>query len=465
MTDILSVIQTWGIVLRPNGKKHGGEFVGPCPFCREGDDRFHVWPFHNKWEGGGYWCRICGKSGDLIAFFMEMDGLSYGQACQAAGIESKDYGYAKPVLSKRPTPGEVFSPQAYEDPSEKWREKSGDFVERCHEALLKNRTALEKLFLDRGLTEESVRRFKIGMNASDFFRPRESWGLPKEINDKTGKPKKLWIPKGLVIPYLVDGMVMRIRIRRPKEDLKSESDPRYYFVPGSSPAIMRIGEDMRAWVIEETELDGMLIAQEAGDLVGVHALGTAASKPDKHCMDDLSAAEVILVSTDFDKAGRNASGWWLQNFRQAERWPVPEGKDPGDMFKAVDVRAWVLAGLPPAWHVGQSALPYQLRESEEKRETAPEAGADEMERDALPDSYEYPPTVMELGGMLKQYPVKIISTCGRLRIEEAPGWNNESASDRISRLVFFDSEVGEFLSLHPSEVIDGSNFFRVALNR
>lgn len=35
------------------------EAAGPCPFCREGDDRFRLW------ADGGYWCRRCGRTGWL----------------------------------------------------------------------------------------------------------------------------------------------------------------------------------------------------------------------------------------------------------------------------------------------------------------------------------------------------------------------------------------------------------------
>ena len=47
--------QQWHIQLR---KTTGEEYVGPCPFCRDGKDRFHVWA-----ERGNYWCRMCDAKG------------------------------------------------------------------------------------------------------------------------------------------------------------------------------------------------------------------------------------------------------------------------------------------------------------------------------------------------------------------------------------------------------------------
>ena len=44
----------WGIELK---SKSNREACGPCPFCKDGVDRFLVW------ADGGYWCRRCGKKG------------------------------------------------------------------------------------------------------------------------------------------------------------------------------------------------------------------------------------------------------------------------------------------------------------------------------------------------------------------------------------------------------------------
>jgi hypothetical protein len=43
-----------GLTFR-NKDRH--EATSPCPFCRDGDDRFHVF------EDGGYWCRVCDAKG------------------------------------------------------------------------------------------------------------------------------------------------------------------------------------------------------------------------------------------------------------------------------------------------------------------------------------------------------------------------------------------------------------------
>jgi DNA primase len=59
--NILSVIEN-DVKLR-KVKTTKNEWVGPCPFCNKGDDRFHVWP-----DEGRFWCRVCGQKGDILDY-------------------------------------------------------------------------------------------------------------------------------------------------------------------------------------------------------------------------------------------------------------------------------------------------------------------------------------------------------------------------------------------------------------
>jgi hypothetical protein len=159
----------------------------------------------------------------------------------------------------------------------------------------------------------------------------------------------LWLPIGWVIPYIQGDQVVRVRIRQLDG---AEFGPRYYMVPGSSSATMVIEPRhpgyRDVYVIVEAELDAILIAQEASDLVGVMALGSSSTRPDKIATEKLNRAAHILNALDADGAGEKESGkWWRENYPDAERWPVPEGKDPGEAWqKGVDIREWVMEGLP-----------------------------------------------------------------------------------------------------------------------
>lgn len=102
----------------------------------------------------------------------------------------------------------------------------------------------------------------------------------------------------------------------------------------------------QVYVVVESELDGMLLHQEVGDLVGVVALGNAQARPDQEAAAVLSQSQLILIALDSDDAGvREAWGWWTKHFPQARRWPPIEVKDPGEMWKAgVDLKDRIKAG-------------------------------------------------------------------------------------------------------------------------
>ena len=88
----------------------------------------------------------------------------------------------------------------------------------------------------------------------------------------------------------------------------------------------------KSCVIVESELDAILAAQEARDVVSCVALGTARGKPDAAAHVLFLAAPVVLVALDFDEAGAGGWPWWHGHYTNAKRWPVPSGKDVGDLM-------------------------------------------------------------------------------------------------------------------------------------
>jgi hypothetical protein len=162
-----------------------------------------------------------------------------------------------------------------------------------------------------------------------------------------GRKKRLWFPKGVIIPTFDErNRVIKIRIRRP-DPLMIFSDIRYYFLPGGCGCVTVLNPTARAHAVVESDLDAFLIIQEAGDLVGVVCLSTAQAKPDARAAQVLSKSLHILNALDFDHAGAGAWPWWKKQFPECERWPVPKGKDPGEAYKAgVNIREWIKTGLP-----------------------------------------------------------------------------------------------------------------------
>jgi hypothetical protein len=80
--------------LRPTGAR---EWHGWCPVCRDGEDRFVVWPADGSREGR-YWCRRCGTGGDVITAYRELvvPGASFFDAVRVLaaelGFRTPDWG-------------------------------------------------------------------------------------------------------------------------------------------------------------------------------------------------------------------------------------------------------------------------------------------------------------------------------------------------------------------------------------
>jgi hypothetical protein len=166
----------------------------------------------------------------------------------------------------------AFQPDCHTAPADLWQQKAEKFIFGAQASLLKNTDVLS----ERGISAAAAVTFRLGWNPGeedqDIYRARKSWGL-QEILKEDGRPKALWIPRGLVIPCLIDNVIHRVRIRRP------EGKPRYYVLPGSSMATMFIGPERRAFVIVESELDAIAVASCQG-MAGAVAMGSVSAKPD-----------------------------------------------------------------------------------------------------------------------------------------------------------------------------------------
>lgn len=443
--NVLDLVREKGIDPKRVSTHKGGEYHSPCPGCG-GENRFHVWPEQNSGEGS-YWCRPgkgCGKTGDAIQFLRDFDGLSYNEARERLGkSSSQSPQYQTPKIPKQYIPADQGPIIQNTKPPDLWIEKATKLVGWAHEKLLPN-SARMKYLRDRGIKRATVIKWKIGWNpgkdGKDLWRPRESWGLQTEL--KNNRKKRLWIPRGLIIPLIAGAgdQIHRVRIRT------LAGKPPYYILPGSVMNTMMIGPDNhRAYVVVESELDAILLDQEIGDLAGIIALGSASTKPVSDTYRALHQSAVILVSLDFDAPGAKAWKWWKDHFPQSERWPVPLGKDPGEACHAgADLAEWVRLGLPLGWRIGQLFLGRKKGETEEGRKK-PEV--------------EHGEAVKELVAILASHPVAIHITPDRIRIRETRKWARENweTSKRLSDLVFLNEQVMDFLHAHPEQVVTGGN--------
>ncbi|MDR2891617.1 MAG: DNA primase [Deltaproteobacteria bacterium] len=359
----------------------GEEWHSPCPVCGGGNDRFHVWP--NQDGGataqragvpGTFWCRKCGVTGDIIDLLKFCDGLEYQAACKELRIEMDESSRKFRPLRQPKRESASWTPKQWNTPSEKWRGQATKMALAAHEQLLANGKILAYL-AGRGLPLEAVTRYRLGyLEGEDktgtcLYRARSAFDLPDKKNaDGTKTRSSLWIPRALTIPLWNGDEAHRVRLRRRKEDLREGKDAKYILLEGSGQAPMTlppvgVSDDLATWVVVEAELDACAVHHACGGKVGVLAALTNLGKPDAGTHRRLARAKLILVALDFDTAdakgkrpGYQGWLWWKENYAVAKRWPVPQGKDPGEAFAlGVDLAEWIRQGMPESiGSLGQS---------------------------------------------------------------------------------------------------------------
>ena len=305
-----------------------------CPFHQDKAPSFVV--SQNQTERGRYHCFGCGADGDAIDYVRRRQNCGYSEALAALGL-ADDGAERAPVIRREPEPERLTAPCGA------WQDRGIAFVMTCQAALWApdGARALAWLRDRRGLSDDVIGLSMLGYNAQDRRDDRAVWGLAPALGDD-GKPKQVWLPRGVVIPWEFDGSLWRVNVRRPV------GDPKYIGPAGWSNGLY--GADAlrcdRSVLLVEGELDALTVRQHAGDLVTPVATGSTGGARRVMWLSRLAACARVLVAFDSDPAGDEAAQYWLDALPNAARWRAPWGKDANELATAGgDVRAWIAAGL------------------------------------------------------------------------------------------------------------------------
>ena len=318
---ILDLYQSLGLASKSKTSK---EYCGPCPHCG-GEDRFTLFLEQGEDGLGRFWCRQCSVSGDRIQFLREFKGLSYPEACGELNLDSAKSALDPPSTPKRPSehPTRAWKPKNNQSPPAVWQSQTMRLIQWAASNLQSFPGIIQWLQEAWGLSFETIKKARLGWCPKTYYRHRSTWGLPPEIK-KNGKPKRIRIPHGLVIPIPAStGHIARVKFRC------AEGEPKYFPLPtvptNTAPLILQ--SEAKPWVVVESELDALLLHQEAGSIVNVMALGSVSYPPDLEASKLLKAAPIILVCLDYDEAGQKRTyQWWKSHFSNSMAWPVPKGK-------------------------------------------------------------------------------------------------------------------------------------------
>lgn len=249
------------------------------------------------------------------------------------------------LLSSNPNP----SP-----PSPTWQSRAQAFIDYARSQLLDlqiGAPARAYLFSERGLTSETQATFQLGYNPKDIYDQPERWGF--EPGDR-----KIWLPRGIVIPGLRDGHPWYIKIRRPiRDDLLTDYLPllpmgEWSGMRGKSPKFSSprgsvstlFGSDhflsLPTLLLVEGEFDCMLAWQHVHDQCDIATLGGALTHPHFQDLAFLSRYGKILAVYDSDLAGDHARS----NLSQITRIKLisPPAHDISDYFRlGRDLFSWL----------------------------------------------------------------------------------------------------------------------------
>lgn len=330
---ILELAQQVGLHLKRVSATNGGEYHSNCVVCG-GKDRFFIQPFKQMEKClGFYCCRRCGICGDSIQFAREFLNYSYQEALELLG-----------------TMVDVFKPIYYRSnftllssPPDKWIENATEFVKYAHENILQNVDALTYLF-SRGLPLEAVQKYKLGWSNSNEYIARSEWGMLDEIKEN-GTMRKLWIPKGLVIPYIEKDKVKRLKVRR--SDYHADDKlPKYVVISGGMNGLTIVGSPSKTVVVVESELDAYAIHYAMNGLICVIAVGSNIKNPDVITDRIVKESEQILVCHDNDEAGHQMLKKWKKLYDYVKAYPVPFGKDIGEAVEqGLNIKEWLSSAV------------------------------------------------------------------------------------------------------------------------
>lgn len=337
--DLLSVLP---VRLKRVASTNGGEYHGPCPFCG-GEDRFAVWPRPRDGKNPHMWCRSCGFSGDAVTFTMRYYGLKFIEACERINIRLPELQKAAQAQRKPATPERPIATADVDDSklchTESWQFGAWGFVLDAQAALQTDEARAARDYLTaRGIDEATQKAAWLGYNATDKHL---NWGMDKAA----------WLPAGIVIPWLQDGEIVRINIRRMGDDVNR----RYIQPAGGANALYGYGHIRPNQVVfmTEGEFDALLLKRVLAEsfrrchdamLFTVVATGSSAGARVIRHIQQLSLARGVVFAFDADEAGDQAAAYWAQALMGIPmvRARPPVGKDITDLYKAgFDILAWL----------------------------------------------------------------------------------------------------------------------------
>jgi hypothetical protein len=343
MTDLNEIRQR--ISLTTLAEEAGAKFDSnrmrsPCPLPLHAGDRsspaFVIYDNGQKWKCHSS-CPSDAGGGDVISFYMAWKQVDFKTAVQEL---------SERMCSTVARPAPMPSPKQYMLPAQ-WKNRAAEFITYAEQNL--NDAVLEYLIKERGLSLETARAFRIGYNPKNIFEDPSRWGLDG---------KKIWLPRGIVVPGYWKNEPSYIKIRCPLEN-----DALERYIPkweardgapnvkfggprGGKSVLFRVDllDHLPVLILTEGEWDTMILWEHCMDLCDAGTIGGAQSKFDLLDLALLTRYQKIFVVQDDDKAGDRGREYItsLKAISPRIESIAPPAHDLTDFWRAGgDLRNWV----------------------------------------------------------------------------------------------------------------------------
>jgi hypothetical protein len=201
---------------------------------------------------------------------------------------------------------------------------------------------------EKGTLVVTVRAFHVGYNPKNIFDDPARWGM---------EGKKIWLPRGIVIPGLWKDEPHYIKIRRPLENDRlgkyipkweakdGAPDIKFGGPRGGKSVLFRVEmmDHRLVLILTEGEWDTMVLWENSMDLCDAGTIGGAQSKFDLLDLALLTRYQKIFVVHDDDKAGDKGREYIasLKAISPRIESISPPAHDLTDFWRSGgDVRAW-----------------------------------------------------------------------------------------------------------------------------
>lgn len=314
-------------ILRKAASTGGGEWHGACPFCG-GEDRFAVQP-----NGHGWSCRQCTPHWqDAIAYVQRRDGIGFKQAVETLGLPLEQQP-RRPMVRKPLTPDQ---PQALHSDyaalsCPEWQHNARGFCARSFDTLWSVDGAKALQYLQsRGITQGVIEQAGLGFNEADEYM---KWG-----------EHEVFLPRGIVIPWMIGGQIWKVNIRRPIQT------PKYLQAAGGANGLYNADaiQSDDIVIVTEGEFDSLVLRSHCKGMKAV-ATGTVTGARLIRWVSLLSMAYRVAIAFDADEMTNEGVYksvlWWLDNLQDKAVRAMPPAHDITDAWKAgMDLQAWLWQG-------------------------------------------------------------------------------------------------------------------------